>query len=155
MKISTKEDIAAPIERVFAEISDFQSLERAALRRGAEVSRVDDQNGPCAGMAWDAKFDLRGKRRELHLELIRHDPPDTLVFASRSPNMSGGMTLDLVALSRNSTRMNIEIEMEPRTLSGRLLIQSLKLARNSMMKKFRANVDKYARGIEERYAKST
>jgi len=153
MKISTQEDIAAPIDFVFAELSDFQSLERAALRRGAEVTRVDDLNAPGVGMAWDTTFDLRGKRRELHLELVRYDPPNALVFSSISPNITGGMEIELMALSRSRTRMALEIEAEARTLSARLMIQSLKLARNTMMKRFRGAVDKYARGIEDRYTK--
>ena len=37
MKLATREDIDAPIEAVFRELSDFDSFERAILRRGAEV----------------------------------------------------------------------------------------------------------------------
>ncbi len=35
MKFSTRKDIDAPIDHVFASVSDFQVYERAAMRRGA------------------------------------------------------------------------------------------------------------------------
>jgi len=37
MKFAAREDIEAPIEYVFSQISDFPALERSALRRGADV----------------------------------------------------------------------------------------------------------------------
>ena len=68
MQFSTKEDIEAPIAEVFDMLYEFESFERAAMRRGAEVRRVDDLAAPGVGMMWQAVFDLRGKRREVELE---------------------------------------------------------------------------------------
>lgn len=153
MKLSTREDIEAPIDHVFAQVSDFEALERSALRRGAEVQRIDALARPGPGMAWDSRFDLRGKRREMRLELTEYDPPNALRFAARSTGAEGEMLVDLVALSRGRTRMAFEIEIRPLTLAARLMVQSLKLAKGNVAKRFEMRVATYARDIEDRYAR--
>jgi len=50
MIFETKEDINAPIEQVFPHISDFADFERSALRRGAEVARLDNLRTAGPGM---------------------------------------------------------------------------------------------------------
>lgn len=151
MKFETKEDIEAPIEHVFGVVSNFEGFERQALRRGAEVSRLNPQQKPGVGMAWDLAFLMRGKRRELQIELTEYDPPNRMVFESRSPSMGGHMVVDLVALSLGRTRLGIEIELMPQNLSARLLVQSLKLARGNLNKRFHIRVAEFARDTEERF----
>jgi len=155
MKFSTREDIEAPIEFVFGEVSDFAALERSALRRGADVQRLDTlaKNGP--GMKWDTAFDLRGKRRELQLELVQYDPPNAMKFASTSSMIYSDLVLDLVALSRGRTRMSLDMELKPQNLSARLLVQSLKLAKTNVMKRFEMRMASYARDLEDKYTRRT
>ncbi|KRS11874.1 DNA polymerase III subunit gamma/tau [Roseovarius atlanticus] len=151
MKFVAHEDVEAPIEFVFEQVTDFAAIERSALRRGAEVQRVDDLNETRPGMKWDAAFTLRGKRREMQLELTELDRPNGLVIASRSPNMGGKMVLDLVALSRSRTRISVVIDMTPKTLAAKLLVQSMKLAKGNLNKRFRLRVAGYAKELEDRY----
>ncbi|WP_317055917.1 SRPBCC family protein [Roseovarius rhodophyticola] len=151
MKFVEREDIEAPIEYVFSQISDFPALERSAMRRGAEVQRVDNlgQNG--IGMAWDTSFMLRGKRRDMHLEMTDYDEPNCLAIESNSANLAGYMMIDLVALSRRRTRLTVEVSVKPKTLTARLLLQSLKLARTNMTRRFALRVAEYAKDVEDRF----
>ncbi|SLN60494.1 hypothetical protein PEL8287_03289 [Roseovarius litorisediminis] len=150
MNFSAKEDVEAPIDHVFAEVSNFQSFERSALRRGAEVRRVDDLTTVGPGMAWDIAFELRGKRRELILELTHFEPPNGMLLASRASPLGGVVSVDLVALSRNRTRINVDVVLKPQNLSARLLVQSLKLARANLGKRFSLRLGDYARDLENR-----
>lgn len=151
MKFSTREDVEAPIEYVFSQVTDFAGIERSALRRGADVQRVDTLTEPGPGMAWDATFKMRGKLREVQLELTEFDPPNGYVLGSRSPAMGGRLAVELVALSRGRTRVVLDVALEPKTLSSRLLIQSLKLARRNLLKRLATRFGEYARDMEERY----
>ncbi|MGJ8626115.1 MAG: SRPBCC family protein [Sulfitobacter sp.] len=153
MKFSTKEDIEAPIATVFEMLCDFESFERSAMRRGAEVQRVDNLAVPGVGMMWNAVFDMRGKRRELQVEMVTFDRPNDIILESTSPGLIGKMSFELMALSRSRTRINVELEVKPLTLSARLLVQSMKLAKGTLTRKYKLRVAEYAKGMEERYVK--
>lgn len=151
MKFITKEDVEAPIDFVFGQVSDFQAFERAALRRGAEVQRVDTLQTPGVGAVWETQFKFRGRKREARIEVTQLDRPNGLNCVFETQFLSGTLDVDLVALSRNRTRMSIEIAFSPRNLTARLLVQSLKLAQSSLKKKFRFRVAHFAKDLEERH----
>lgn len=151
MKFATKEDIAAPIDDVFAIVSDFDSFERAAMRRGAEVQRTDTLRAPGIGMTWRTRFMLRGRERSMTVSLSSFDPPNQLVFDGTSANLEGQMMIELVALSRQRTRMSVSLKLTPKTLAARLLVQSLKLARSNLTRKFHLRVADFAKDIEDRH----
>ncbi len=153
MKFSTNEDIEAPVDAVFEMLCDFESFERSAMRRGAEVQRTDRLAAPGTGMTWQAAFDLRGKQRGMELEVVTFDRPNEIVLESTSPGMLGTTSFELIALSRSRTRVKVELEVKPLNLSSRLLVQSLKLAKNSLGKKFKLRVAEYAKGMEDRYTR--
>ncbi len=153
MKFATKEDIEAPIDHVFQMLSDFENFERSALRRGAEIERLDSLAAPAAGAAWNIRFLMRGKERQLKLDLVEYVPSTEMVFKATSPGMNGTMHIDLVALSRQRTRMNMVAEITPQTLTARLFVQSLKLARANLSKRLDTRMASMARDMEERYAR--
>jgi len=151
MKFSSKEDIEAPIEAVFRAVSNFSTIERSALRRGARVQRVDRKTHPTTSIAWDVGFSFRGKKRDMLIELTEFDEPNRLLAQSLSGGLEGEVTVDLVALSKNRTRMAIDVEVKPKTLSARLMVQSMRLAKGRLTKRYRLKVAGFATNIEDRY----
>ncbi|KJS40608.1 SRPBCC family protein [Roseovarius sp. BRH_c41] len=154
MQFSGKEDIEAPIERVFEEITDFQAFERSALRRGADVKRTDTLGAPGVGMSWHAAFKLRGKQRKVDVSVADYDPPNGITLGLMSASIEGQMIAELVALSRGRTRMTVTLVLQPRSLAARLMMQSLRLARGNLTKRFKVRLAEYAMDVEERYKRS-
>ena len=150
MKFATREDIEAPIDAVFEQLSDFDGFERAALRRGADVVRTDGQGATGVGMVWKTGFDYRGRERHAEIELTGYDAPNGMTFQIQSAGFTVEAVVDLVAMSRARTRMNLAIEAKPKTIPARLMLQSLKLARGSVQTRFRRRVADFAGEIEER-----
>lgn len=150
MDFNSKHDIEAPIAEVFEALCDFESFERSAFRRGVEVQRLGDIDAPGKGLAWDAKFTFRGKARELRITLSSYEPVTRLVLNGESNALKGQTEIDLVALSPNRTRLSVALSVSAKTLSGRLLIQSFKLARGSMERKFNARIADFASMTEEK-----
>lgn len=150
MQFSSKEDIEAPIDAVFAMLSDFESFERSAIRRGIEVQRLNEVLPPRRGASWSARFTLRGRPRELTLRLDQYDRPTAMRFESESQGIDGTMMLDLLSLSQRRTRLSVVLELKPKTLAARLLMQSFKLAKATLTKRFKLKVAAFAKNLEDR-----
>ncbi|MFK7744458.1 MAG: SRPBCC family protein [Roseobacter sp.] len=154
MKFSTRQDVDAPIDRVFEMICAFDVYERAAMRRGADVIRLDSLDAPGIGAKWDVQFTMRGKQRFVSLEVVEFDTPTEITVSLSSRNVIGGVHVELFSLSRSRTRMLVGVEVTPITLAARLFLQSLKLTKSSLNRKFENRIAEHAKDIEERHQRS-
>lgn len=146
MKFTAREDIEAPIGKVWAVVTDYDSFELAALRRGVEVAR----QGTPAAPAWQVAFTFRGKRRQIALQLDRAEEPGLLAFAAEGRMLQGDLVMELVELGPRRTRMTVTAELRPLTLAARLFLQSVKLARGRVTRRYQQGVAKLAATIEAR-----
>ncbi len=150
MKFSSREDIEAPIDHVYAAITDFPAFERQALRRGADVRRTDGSGPAQEGATWQVAFSFRGKERKLKAELTRLEEQG-LQLNTASAGIDGETVVDLVPLSPRRTRLAVSIELRAKSLSARLLLQSLKLAKANLTHRFKKRVAEFASDVEGRY----
>lgn len=154
MKFSTREDIEAPIEHVFAQVSDFAGFERRALRHGAQVHRIGG-DAANVGTKWDISFKLRGRDRQMQATLDVIEAPEMYRIDANSDGVSVQTIVELVALSPRRTRLAVAVELRPRTLTARVLMHSMKLAKTKLAKRFKARVLEYAEEIEDKYRKAS
>ncbi len=152
MKFTAREDIEATMEQVFADISDFDGHERSALRRGIEVSSYSVDHNGAACPAWDVGFRYRGKPRVAKVILATCDAPNLMNATFNVGGLDGTAVVELMALSRTRTRMSIVVEVAPKTLSAKLLVQSMKLAKTGLTQRFKQRVGKMAQEIEDRHS---
>lgn len=153
MKFSSREDLNLPVETVFSAVSDFQKFERVALRRGAEVARTDDLDEPGVGATWHSQLTYRGRKRDVTSELTAFDAPERMVVDIRSRGVQGDFSVQLIPLSPRRTRMMVQLELKPKTLGVRVFLQSLRLAKSSMNKRFKRAVADFARDLEGQAAR--
>lgn len=146
MKFTAREDIEAPIQDVWAVITDFDMFETAAMRRGAQVQRQDREGVPM----WNAVFAFRGKERKINIRLVQAEAPTQLGFAALGKALEGDVVIDLVELGPQRTRLAVASEMRPRTLAARLFMQSLKLARGRLTKRYQEGIAQLSNMIEAR-----
>lgn len=153
MKFSNRVDVAAPAEFLFDELADFSGFERAAKRKGISLQRLDQLAQPGAGMSWDISFRMRGRPRQLIAEIRRYDRPAQLDYEGVSQGFQLMLTLALQALAEDRTRVVTGLEIRPRTLGARLLLQSAKLGRTNLEKRYDSRVTAFLREIEGRAAR--
>lgn len=150
MKLATRYDIEAPIERVFAELLNIDHWERSAMRRGADVARTDTLASPGPGMTWVTKFRYRNRDRSATLRIDRLEAPTKLDMSAVSSLVDLTIAFDLLALSVRRTRLHLAVEMKPKTLASKLYLQSLRLAKSRVDREFQTRVGKFVLEIEDR-----
>ena len=151
MQFSSVQDVNAPLDFVFQQMSDFEGYEAYGLRAGADVERQDTLTGKAAGMQWKVEGDLRGKRRKINIELTEYRPDNLLKFFVKSSGVEATATMEAMALTRKQSRIKVTTVLKPKTISARLILQSAKLAKNSMNRKFNHRFWTYANHIESNY----
>lgn len=154
MKFSTRKDIEAPADYVFERISDFDALERQAMRRGIEVARKDQDAIRGNGAAWTMKIPFRGKQRELDATVTEFDAPNAVRVSAVSGGLDMELENELVALNPNRTRLVMKLDVRPKTLSARILVQSVKFAKSTLDRRFDRRVGRICDVIGEDFAKS-
>ena len=145
MQFVAKDDIDAPMEELFRALSDFEGIERSAIRRGVEVKRQGDISAPALGLDWDSECTFRGAQRKASVQRVEFEPSTQMAFAGESSGISSHMVVELIALSARRTRLIVTVKLKPKTLAGRLMVQSLKLVRGKVVRRFRTRVGDYAR----------
>ena len=151
MKLTSKKDIESSIDKVWAAMSDFEAWERATMRRGAEVSRTDTLRRPAVGMSWLARFVYRGKERKVDVKLTEMSPNTVLAFDAVSTVVEAVTRIELIEMSAKRTRIHVSMEVKPRSLGARLFLQSLRLARAKVDRKFDLRVGQLAADLEQRF----
>ncbi len=150
MKFSGKTEIQASLNDIFAAFADFDAFEKYATKSGAEVSRIDDLISPGPGMIWDSRFEYRGKRRKATIELIDYNPPESLNFSAVADGFDAVMRIELIRLSAKETRARITFEVQAKSIAARLVLQSARLTKNRLNKRFRERLHRFGHDLEQR-----
>ncbi|TKW68146.1 MAG: hypothetical protein DI616_03310 [Paracoccus denitrificans] len=138
MKFSTRIDKSLPAEQLFDSVADFDRIERMLIRRGVAVSRADDMQDGTRG--WNLAFDWRGQRRALRLVLVQFDRPEKIALKGESSSFELRLDMSVVALARNRSRLIFELDVKPRNMRARLVLQTAKLGKAQIDRKLEAKV---------------
>lgn len=151
MKLTAHESIEAPVAFVNAYLTDFDFWERSAMRRGAEVERLDHLRQPGAGMEWRIAFLHHDKRRTVELKLLKLEPEHALEFDCMAKPAEAILAIELTEMGPRRTRVSVHLEVKPRTLAARLFLQSIKLAKAKVTRRFTQRLAQTCADIEDRH----
>lgn len=143
MKFSTRLDTDLAPAELFQTISDFERLERLLARRGAIVRRIDPATEPGTGIAWDIGFDWRGKRRDTRMDVTRFDRPETIIIEGAAELFTYTLDMTVIALTLRKARLQFQLDVRPRSMKARLLLQTAKLGKGQLDRKFGLRVEQF------------
>ncbi|MCF2871110.1 SRPBCC family protein [Octadecabacter sp. G9-8] len=151
MELTAREDIEAPIDFVFDQVTDFATFERSIMRRGGDVERMSASDAAEVGTKWRVNFRMRGKERTVRAQIVQVDTPNGLSIDVNSVSADGTMVIELVALSRARTRLIITAEAGAKTIPAKLFFQSLRFARGKTEARFKTMLTNFAEDIDKKY----
>jgi hypothetical protein len=148
MKLTTKTDLEAPANFVYAMLTDYPTWEREAVRRGVEIERPADMPLSGIGSGWRIRAPYRGKLRKLLIRLDAAAPDEALSFGLDSPSVDGTADIELTVLSPRRSRLRVTVNIRPKTLAARLFINTMRLARRRVDARLESRIKSLAARIE-------
>ncbi|MEM9852339.1 MAG: SRPBCC family protein [Pseudomonadota bacterium] len=154
MQFTSTQDINAPLDYVFQQLTDFDAYESFALRRGAQVQRKDNIPSKGIGLTWNVVGEFRGKVRDVDIQVVEYRPDNILKFMITSKGIDAAADFEAMALTRKQSRIKSTLNVTPKTISARLVLQSAKLAKQSLNRRYNNRFATFSNYIENNYNKS-
>ncbi len=151
MNFTSKQDVIAPAEHVFRQLTDFDFYESYAMRLGAHVERLDEYDRPQPGMCWNISGVFRGKHRNVELRLDEYNPVEALSYICKANSLDAIINFSVIPLSKTETRLKSSIDVHAKGLSARVALQSARLAKKTLDRKFDSRMHDFAKNIEDKY----
>ena len=108
------------------------------------MRRVDDCPEVGQGMAWEIDFKFRGRARKLRCLVTEVQGPERLCLSNESGGLTGDVAISVLTLAPQRSRVLVSVEMKPKNLSARLLLQSMRFAKGSLDRKFKSRLHDWA-----------
>jgi hypothetical protein len=105
----------------------------------------------CRKVQFGISNNFRSRDRKAEATLTVLDQPQALTIDSASDGLNPSTEIELLALSQTRTRVLVSFDLRAKTLTAHLLVQSLKLAKTKVTKRFNGRVLGFAEEIEDRY----
>ena len=151
MKLKVSEDVDAPQEMVWARFTDFSGFEEDARGRGAILNRVGNWTQTVQGVEWRGEVTVRGKSRPITAKVTQLVPQELCIVDSRIGGMNCNQEIIFVPLSTTVTRVALMLDLSADTLTARLLLQTMKLARGRVLQKLQGVLARQGNAVEAAY----
>ncbi|NKX42963.1 SRPBCC family protein [Roseicyclus persicicus] len=151
MKFKVSEDVDAPQSMVWARFTDFSGFEEDARGRGATITRVGNWSTTAEGVEWRGEVTIRGMNRAVAAKVSRLVPQDLCLIESRIGGMDCAYEMAFVPLSADVTRVTLTLDLSAETMTARLLLQTLKLARGRVLQRLQGMIARQGNAAEAAY----
>ena len=151
MKFKASEDVDAPHDMVWDRFTDFSGFEADIRSRGATLNRVGNWTRTVQDVEWRGEVIVRGKSRAITAKVTQFSDKELCVIESRIGGMKCHQEFSFVALSPMVTRVSMTLELAADTLTARLLLQTLKLARGRVLQRLQSMLVRQGNAVEAAY----
>jgi hypothetical protein len=150
MKFKAVESINLPVEVVFDDFTDIRRIGKELTDHGIGLERLDNDTGLVPGAAWQTVFSFRGRRRDADAQVVEVERPNLLRLECKSGGMLIETNVEFTKLTPETTEVRVVVNLRARSMSAKVLLSSLRLARSRIVRGMRKRVAKSARACEAR-----
>lgn len=148
MKLRVAEDVAAPSEWVWDGFTDFSDIEDEVREGGADLARVGGWQDAHLGASWRGALPVRGKVRPIEARISVFAPREAFAVESRIGGMQCRYAASFVPLAEPVTRVSVVLDLQASTLSARLVLQSMKVARRRVLQRLEGAIVRQGQSVE-------
>ncbi|GAB5447833.1 SRPBCC family protein [Gymnodinialimonas sp.] len=154
MKFKVSEDVDAPADITWARFTDFSGIEAEVTGRGADLSRVGNWVEAAEGCGWRGSVKVRGRVRPVTSEISALNAPERCEITTVIGGMEAIYEMTFLALRDDMTRVQVVMDLSANTLSARLALQTLKLARGRVMQRLQGLLARQGNLAEDDFRRS-
>jgi len=132
MKIGASRDFKRARAKVFDSFADPAQMDKVFGEQGANLRR-EGAGGP--GTVWHLDVVSGGKVRPMIITLIDMEKPVAMQLRVTSEMVDADVVFAFADLPERGCQVSAEIDLAPRTLTARVAIQTLRLAKGKVEQK--------------------
>lgn len=148
MKFVNHTEVRRSAEAVFTYISKLDALEERARAGGVKVMRLSGDGALTPGTEWEVEGRFAGADRKVEIRLERVKVPSSLIFKNKTGGTEVDFEVQVLPQAANRTRLRTITDMKARSLSARLILQSMRLIRPRINGRIDSALGKLAKRIE-------
>jgi hypothetical protein len=154
MKFKVSEDVDAPADITFARFTDFSGIEAEVKGRGTELARIGNWQQATVGCGWRGSAKIRGRVRPVTSEISAIDEEKRCEIRTTIGGMEALYEMTFLTLRPDMTRVQVTLDLSANTLSARLALQTLKLARGRVMQRLQGLLARQGNLAEDDYRRA-
>ena len=151
MELTYQRIIKVPPAYAFARATDFERFEAEGFGNLAPFEPRNEIRAPEIGARWRTAAEFQGRPRRFSLELLEMAEPNRLVMGNKSDKYDVEAEMIFGAADNHSTAFSFKLNAMARSLTAKLILQTIQLAKGRITKSMQADFDKMAARMEAAY----
>jgi len=151
MELSYHRIINVPQAFAFDRATDFERFEAEGFGNLAPFEPRNEIRAPKLGARWRTAAEFQGRPRRFSLELFELADPGTLVLGNKSEKYDVEARFEFEDAGDASTHFSFKLNAKAQSITGKLILQTIQLARARIVKSMQVDFDKMAERMEAAY----
>jgi hypothetical protein len=151
MELSYQRIINVPPGYAFARATDFDRFEAEGFGNLAPFEPRNEIRAPEIGARWRTAAEFQGRPRRFSLELIKMEGPRLLVLGNKTEKYDVEARMIFDEAENGATAFDFKLDAKARSITAKLILQTIQLAKGRIAKTMQADFDKMALRMEAAY----